>query len=188
MNMAEWKSKRNTVHHYNQLAAVYDIQYAGEQKAKIEAVLENVSLKNDDFILDVGCGTGLLFPYIANKVQLFIGIDISRELLKKAETRKESFANVHILLADADHLPFRPRMFNMTFAITLLQNSPNPLVTLQEIERVSKKHATIMVTGLKKKFIQKTFTITLENAKLELATLETDNNLKDYIAKCHFKN
>jgi hypothetical protein len=44
-----------------------------------------------------------------------------------------------------------------------------------------------MVTGLKKKFTQKTFTFTLENAKLELSALETDNNLKDYIAKCHFK-
>ncbi|MDH5449552.1 MAG: class I SAM-dependent methyltransferase [Candidatus Bathyarchaeota archaeon] len=185
--MAEWKKKRNIVHHYNQLASVYDIQYADEQKAKIEAVLEKVALENNNFVLDVGCGTGLLFPYIANKVQLFIGIDISRELLKKAETRKECCSNIHILLADADHLPFRFWSFNITFAITLLQNSPNPLVTLQEIKRVSKKHARIMVTGLKKKFTQKTFTIILENAKLELSALETDNNLKDYIAKCHFK-
>ena len=185
--MAEWKSKRNTVHHYNQLASVYDIQYADEQKAKIEAVLENMSLEKNDFALDVGCGTGLLFPYVASKVQLLIGIDTSRGLLEKAETRKESFANVHILLADSDHLPFRSWSFNTAFAITLLQNSPNPLVTLNEIERVSKEHATIMVTGLKKKFTQKTFTTTLEKAKLELATLETDNDLKDYIAKCHFK-
>ena len=173
--------------HYNQLAAIYDIQYADEQKAKIEAVLENMSLEKNDFVLDVGCGTGLLFPYIASKVQLLIGIDSSQGLLEKAETRKEPLANVHILLADADHLPFRSWSFSTTFAITLLQNSSDPLTTLREIERVSKEHATIMVTGLKKKFTQQTFTTTLENAKLEPITLETDNNLKDYIARCHFK-
>jgi len=186
--MAEWNEKRNVMCHYNQLSRVYDRQYANEQKTKIEATLENVSLNKKDFVLDVGCGTGLLFPYIANRVQFIIGIDISRKLLKKARTRRKCYPNTHILLADADHLPFQNQIFHRIFAITLLQNIPKPFATLQEIKRVSKNDATITVTGLKKKFTKETFTTVLKNAKLEIFILKTDDDLKDYIATCHLKN
>lgn len=185
--MAEWNEKRNVMRHYNQLSRVYDRQYANEQKTKIEATLENVSLNKKDFVLDVGCGTGLLFPYIANRVQLLIGIDISQKLLKKARTRRKHYSNTHILLADTDHLPFQNQIFHITLAITLLQNIPKPPTTLQEIKRVSREHSTIAVTGLKKKFTKETFTTALKNAKLEIFILKTDDDLKDYIATCHLK-
>jgi len=172
------------MHHYNQLDTVYDRQYADEQKTKIEATLENVSLNNDDFVLDVGCGTGLLSSYIASRVQLFIGIDISRKLVEKAKACEKRYPNTHILLADADYLPFQNQIFHRIFAITLLQNIPKPPTTLQEIKRVSKNHAAIAVTFLKKKFTRKAFTTALKNAKLEISVLKTDNNLKDYIAIC----
>jgi ubiquinone/menaquinone biosynthesis C-methylase UbiE len=186
--MAEWNKKRNTIHYYNQLASVYDIQYADEQKTKIETTLENVSLNKNNFVLDVGCGTGLLFPYIADRVQLLIGIDISRKLLERAKLRKRHYPNIHILLADADHLPFPNQIFHTIFAITLLQNIPSPSTTLQEIKRVSKNHATIAVTGLKKEFTKKAFTTAIKNAKLEISILKTDDNLKDYIITCHLPN
>jgi len=186
--MAEWNKKRNIVHHYNRLAKVYDTQYAGEQKAKIEAALSDVHVNKDSLVLDVGCGTGLLFPYIANGVQLLIGIDISRKLLRKAKTCKKRYPNTHILLADADHLPFQDQTFHTIFAITLLQNISNRLTTLQEIKRVSKKHVTIAVTGLKKGFTKRAFTTALKNAKLEISIMKTDNALKDYVATCHLKN
>ena len=185
--MAEWNKKRNVMNHYNQIARVYDIQYAGEQKTKIEATLENVSLNKNDFVLDVGCGTGLLFPYIADKVQLLAGIDISRKLLEKAKSRREYYPNTHILLADSDHLPFQNQVFHKTIAITLLQNIPKPITTLQEIRRVSRNHATIAVTGLKKEFTLETFTTALKDAALEIFNLKTDNGLKDYVAACHLQ-
>lgn len=170
--------------HYNQLARVYDTQYADEQKAKIKTILESVSLSKGDFVLDVGCGTGLLFSYITNRVQLLVGIDISQRLLKKAKTNSKSYPNTHVLLADADHLPFQSQTFLTLFAITLLQNTPNPLTTLQEIKRVGKNHATIAVTGLKKEFTEDAFVKLLQDAKLRVYKLKANNHCKDYIAIC----
>ena len=182
--MAEWNKKRNTIHHYNQLAPVYDTQYADEQTEKIEATLENVSLSKNDFVLDVGCGTGLLFPYIASRVQLLIGIDTSQKLIKKAKTHKKPYPNTHIILADADHLPFANQTFHTIFAITLLQNIPKPSTTLQEIKRVSINQATIAVTGLKKEFTEDSLAKLLKDAKLKIQKLKTNNHSKDYIAVC----
>ena len=182
--MDEWNKKRNVMHHYNRIARVYDIQYGDEQKTKIEATLENVSLNKNDFVLDTGCGTGFLFPYIADKVQFLVGIDISQNLLKKAKTHKKRYPNTDVLLADADHLPFQNQTFHTIFVITLLQNIPKPSTTLQEIARVSKNHATIAVTGLKKEFTNDSFLKLLKDAKLRIRKLEIDNHSKDYIAIC----
>jgi len=182
--MAEWNKKRKTMHYYNQLAPVYDTQYTDEQNEKIEATLENLSLSKNDFVLDVGCGTGLLFPYITRKVQLLVGVDFSQKLLKKAKTRKKRFLNAHILVSDADYLPFRNQTFHTVFAITLLQNMPKPFATLQEIKRASKNHATIAVTGLKKEFTRDSFTKLLKDAKLKIQKLKINNHSKDQIAIC----
>ena len=182
--MDEWNKKRNVMHHYNRIARVYDIQYGDEQKTKIEATLENVSLNKNDFVLDTGCGTGFLFPYIADKVQFLIGIDISQNLLKKAKNHKKRYPNTNILLADVDHLPFQDQTFHTIFAITILQNIPKPSTALQEIVRVSKNHATIAVTGLKKEFTNDSFLKLLKDAKLRIRKLTIDNHSKDYIAIC----
>ena len=75
--MSEWKKKREVMLHYDQTAASYEAQYAEEQDAKMEAALSGVYLKENSLILDVGCGTGLLFPHIADKARLLVGIDTS---------------------------------------------------------------------------------------------------------------
>ena len=75
--MQEWNKKRKTMHHYDQLAPVYDIQYAEEQNAKIEAALNKAKPRENELVLDLGCGTGLLFEKVAKSTGLLVGVDIS---------------------------------------------------------------------------------------------------------------
>jgi ubiquinone/menaquinone biosynthesis C-methylase UbiE len=183
--MDEWSQKRDTMQHYNVVAKSYDELYANEQKAKIETALKKVGVSNNSLILDSGCGTGLLFEYVADKAKIVMGLDISRELLKEAKKRAKSFGNVHLILADADYTPFKDGVFSHVFAVTLLQNMPNPEKTLAELTRVAGKNAFLIVTGLKKRFSL----IFLENLlrKLKLKVIEiVDGNqlLKCYVAVC----
>ena len=152
--MQEWKTKRTTIRHYNHLAPFYDAQYSEEQNAQIETALNNTKLSQNDIILDMGCGTGLLFQHVAKSAKLVVGIDASSKILQEAKKRAKRLPNTAILRADADYTPFQNQTFHYVFAVTLLQNMPNPLKTLQEIKRVSKSQSTIIVTGLKKKFSQ----------------------------------
>jgi len=183
--MLEWKTKRKTMRHYDQLAPVYDIQYAEEQNAKIEAALKNAKPGENELVLDLGCGTGLLFEWVAKSAKLIVGIDISSKILQEAKKRAEQLSNTAILRADADHTPFQNQTFNYVFAVTLLQNMPNPLKTLQEIKRVSNAQSTIIITGLKKKFSQEHFISLLNKSELNIFTLKTNPQLKGYIAICH---
>lgn len=181
--MAKWKTKRKIRRRYDQSASVYDLQYAEEQGAKIQAALNEVELQDGSLILDVGCGTGLLFHHIAESAALLVGLDFS-ELLKQANDRAKQLSNITLLQADADFLPFPDRIFDVIFAVTLLQNVPSPLDALSEIARVAQRHATIVVTGLKKEFSREDFVQLLERAKLEITILKTDEHLKGYIAIC----
>jgi len=83
--MAEWKKRHRVMRHYDRLAKIYDAQYADEQEAKIEAAMGDVHLKPNSNVLDVGCGTGLLFRYVGNSVKLLVGIDISPRILREAK-------------------------------------------------------------------------------------------------------
>jgi len=182
--MAEWKKKRQTMLHYDQSAKVYDTQYYEEQEAKIKTALTDITLEKENMVLDIGCGTGLLFPHIAERVKLIVGLDISATLLKEAKKRAKEYSDIALIRADADSMPFPNETFDTAFALTLLQNTPNPLQTMNEMKRVTKQNAKIIATGLKKAFSQKEFTTLLRKAGLDIKTVRPDENLKEHIAVC----
>jgi ubiquinone/menaquinone biosynthesis C-methylase UbiE len=182
--MREWKEKRGTMRHYDQQASIYDVQYLGEQDAKIEDALSSTELKPNEVVLDVGCGTGFLFHHISKNVGLLIGIDISSKALREAKKRTKNHSNIALIRADADNTPFADRSFDKVFAITLLQNMPGPLKTIIEMKRIGKPQAVFVITGLKKKFTQESFSDLLKTAQLKVSVLETDQQLKGHIAVC----
>lgn len=182
--MTEWNKKREVMRDYDRLEAIYDTQYTEEQSAKIKAALSGMRLREDSLMLDAGCGTGLLFEHVANQAKLLVGLDFSSSTLKEAKKRTKQFSNVALIHADADYTPFPNETFDAVFAITLLQNTPNPLSTLHEMKRVSKHQFFIAVTGLKKKFTQEAFEKLLEEAELKIFIMKTNDQLKGYVAMC----
>lgn len=186
--MSEWNRKRKVMRRYDHSASVYDVQYTDEQEAKIKAALNELKLKQSSSVLDLGCGSGLLFPHIAIDVGLLVGLDFSSKILKLAKKRARKYSNIAVLRADADLLPFQDRTFNTIFAMTLLQNTPNPLYSLREIQRVAQSKAAVIVTGLRKEFSQEKFVHLLKRARLEILALKAESQLKGHVAICVVKN
>ena len=179
-----WDRKRRLMRRYDQSARAYDNQYRQEQEAKITAATDNMTVTSESVILDVGCGTGLLFSHIVKKAQLIVGTDISRALLSEAKKKAKTYGNIMLVQSDFDNLPFRDEDFDFIFAVTVVQNAPSPQVTLNEVRRVSKSNAKIVVTGLKKSFTEEEFVHTLEEANLRVESIRSDEDLKDYICLC----
>jgi len=179
-----WKYKRDIIHHYNRIAGIYDSLYGEEQKAKIESILRIIKGERKDLVLDAGCGTGLLIEYLASKVDHFVGLDISEKVLKVAldkSRRLKIKGNVSLIRADIDILPFRDSVFDKIFALTLLQNVPEPHKTLREMIRVAKKNSLIAVTGLKKHFTKKSFSEVISEISQGYVFAEP-LNIHDFIA------
>jgi len=181
--MDGWKKKRDIMQRYNVTAHMYDMRYADEQTCKIKAALKHVKIEERDVVLDVGCGTGVLFDHVSENVESIVGLDISRESLLQAKERAGRFENVQLMWADADNMPFKSRAFNSVFAMTILQNMPEPKETLNEIKRVTATDSQIVVTGLKKIFTKRTFERLLDFAGLKIMSFE-DEDLRCYVAVC----
>jgi ubiquinone/menaquinone biosynthesis C-methylase UbiE len=84
--------------------------------------------------------------------------------------------------ADADHLPFVDAVFGVVFSFTVLQNMPEPQITLQEWKKATKADGCLVVTGLKKAFPLDRFLDVLEDSGLRLDCFVDDDDLKCYVA------
>jgi len=182
------KMKRAIATKYDVLADAYDSLYGDEQEAKIRSVLESLQLRETDLVLDVGCGTGILFRHIEEKVGFIVGLDISRGLLERARNRSRYSSKISLIRADADYLPFPDEIFDGLFAVTVLQNMPDSKATLNQILRKAKREAFLVVTGLKKSFRKDQFLRILFEAGLDIVDIKENGRLLGFVALCEKKN
>jgi ubiquinone/menaquinone biosynthesis C-methylase UbiE len=182
LSMASWNKKRELMVKYNETAESYNRLYKDEQTAKITTALKTIAIKNGSTVLDAGCGSGLLFPYLEQKTKFIVGVDLSKQLLFQA---KESVAasRCYLINADVDHIPLKENLFDYVFSFTLLQNSPKPLISLDELKRVAKSASLFVLTGLKKKFTKQDFMVLLLKAKMKTIRLLNETT-KCHIAIC----
>ena len=152
--------KKEIINDYNSSAEFYDKRYRAIQEEKYHIILENYDLI-EKRILDIGCGTGLLFEYILNSKEnhnlqksKFIAIDISWKMLlkfKKKLLKLKNKPNVLFVLSDIENLPFRNNSFNLIFSLTSFQNLPSILDGIRESLRVSTNDSTFKFSILRKK-------------------------------------
>lgn len=102
-------------------------------------------IKTGEKVLDLGCGNGRLFELFKDRKVKYIGIDNSKELIKKA---REKYGD-HFILSDAFKLPFSKNSFDVIWAIAFLHHIPSKqlrLKIMQEIKRFLKKDGKVIVT------------------------------------------
>jgi ubiquinone/menaquinone biosynthesis C-methylase UbiE len=179
----QWGKKRSVKRRYDLTADIYDARYAEEQEAKYKAALEGLTVQGG-VVLDVGCGSGLFFSHVGESAAMIVGVDVSRKLLLLASKRGKNQSAVHLVLADADFLPFRQCVFGYFFAFTVLQNMPNPTQTLKQLQLVAKRDACFVVTGLKAAVPLETFGTMLEAAGLQVVSLVNNDALRCYVVTC----
>jgi ubiquinone/menaquinone biosynthesis C-methylase UbiE len=158
--------KKTIIEKYNSSAQFYDERYKAIQEKKYRVTLNNLSLSGKS-VLDLGCGSGMLFEYLMllkpnqndDKCK-FVGIDISWNMLQqfkaKTLTMREN-ANVMIILSDIENLPFRNNVYDIAISLTSFQNLPNMFKGISEAIRVCLKKGEFIFSVLRKKLDKKAF-------------------------------
>lgn len=140
------------------------------------------SLIEGTSLLDVGCGIGHLYPFIKDKVEHYVGIDNSLEMLYKA---RQFFPVVPFLFGDVYDLSNRG-MFDTVVCQSLLLHLPSSIKPITEMWKHVKKALVLGVQlspifQLKKTPYKKGYLIIrrepLENLQNILTNLEGVGNI-----------
>jgi ubiquinone/menaquinone biosynthesis C-methylase UbiE len=177
-----WEEKKASMVYYNQISEGYTQLHGGEQREKYQTALEALDGFHTDLVVDVGCGTGLFINMVTGKVGEIVGVDSSKEMVKKANCVKSE--NGHVVLCDADNLPFGETTFDTAVAFTLLQNVVDPSITIRQITSTLKPSSRAVLTALKTERSREAFVNLIEDAGLLVARILDEDRVNEYIAVC----
>ncbi|MGA7677525.1 MAG: methyltransferase domain-containing protein, partial [Dehalococcoidia bacterium] len=110
-----------------------------------------LNLKENQRLLDLGCGTGWAVRYAARLVNErgeFYGIDISSNMVEKAKTSSADYKNVQFYQASADRLPFGNDFFDFIICSNSFHHYFSPDKVLNEAYRVLKPKGRIYIMDL----------------------------------------
>ncbi len=94
-------------------------------------------------VLDLACGTGVLFPFLKERFETVVGLDYSLPMLKVAE--KKGCRNCLLVRGNALKLPFRSESFDAVVVSLGLRHFSDLEGSLAEIARVLKKGGKLHV-------------------------------------------
>lgn len=135
---------------FDKLAAEWDLSFTAEDLERLTRVVNRLQIVTGFDILDLGCGTGILFDMLRRKVGSngsVTGVDFSLRMAKRAH-RNFPFDNVNVVDGDVVALPFRAHCFDMAVAFSSFPHFSDRPKALSETRRVLKSGASFHIIHL----------------------------------------
>jgi ubiquinone/menaquinone biosynthesis C-methylase UbiE len=135
---------------FENLAAEWDLHYTAEDLERLHRLVNRLKISEGWSILDLGCGTGILFDLLRRRVGtqgLVTGVDFSLGMAKRAH-RNFPFTNVTVVDADTSCLPFLDSTYDMAISFAAFPHFTQKNLTVKEVGRVLKPGATFYIIHL----------------------------------------
>ena len=108
----------------------------------ITKILDNGGIRQGVHVLDVACGTGVLFPdYLQRGAASVTGIDISQEMVKVASAK---FPEISVICGDVEEVQF-DRQFDCVMVYNAFPHFPNPHKLIQTLAGLVKPGGRLSV-------------------------------------------
>ena len=95
----------------------------------INIILDSAQVKENTRVLDVACGTGVLFPDYIKRGAVVTGVDISPEMVKIA---KKNFPKIDVICEDAENLNFTEK-FDVVMVYNAFPHFPHPQRLIEKL-------------------------------------------------------
>ncbi|UCD64736.1 MAG: methyltransferase domain-containing protein [Candidatus Zixiibacteriota bacterium] len=135
---------------FDALAAQWDLLFTAEDLERLSHVVDCLGVRKGMAVLDLGCGTGVLFDMLRRHVTesgSVTGVDFSYAMAQKAH-RNFPFTNVNVVDGDAASLPFADSTFDMAVAFSAFPHFSDQQKAVDETHRVLKAGARFYIIHL----------------------------------------
>ena len=117
--------KKDIIEFFDRCAPTWDAEMI-KSDVKIGKILDNAEVGPDMDILDVACGTGVMFDYYLQRgVASVTGIDISPEMAKIAAEKYSGESKVQVICGDVEEYDFQ-RKFDRIVVYNAFPHFPYP--------------------------------------------------------------
>jgi len=112
--------------------------------------LDNLNLRKNSKILDVGCGAGLMVKEVTNRGYEVWGMDYSFNMIKKAKAICNTKSAIKFYQGDIESLPFKSSVFDTVLCLGVISYLKSENKALQEMSRVLKPGGILILSILNK--------------------------------------
>lgn len=132
---------------YNLMADNYEKTSDGKFTHSFkQLLLSNMQVRDNDNVLDVGCGNGrLLFEINKRRKINGFGIDVSEEMIKNALMKNP---DMELYPAGCESMPFDNNVMDIVIACASYHHFPNPKDFVSEVERVIKVGGKVYIAEI----------------------------------------
>jgi ubiquinone/menaquinone biosynthesis C-methylase UbiE/DNA-binding transcriptional ArsR family regulator len=101
-------------------------------------------------VADIGCGTGSLTFELARFAGKVIGVDLSKEMLRRARAvaKEREVDNVEFRQGDALKLPLDSRSVDAAFCVMVLHFLPDPQRAIADLCRITRPSGSVILVDL----------------------------------------
>lgn len=116
----------------------------------IDQIVLKSNVKQNDMVLDLACGTGIITKSIANKSKSIYAVDITDKMVSvtKEMCESEEFNHIHVLKGNAEKLNFQNDFFDLIITRLSIHHFKNPDIVIKEMKRVLKDSGRIIIVDI----------------------------------------
>ena len=137
-------NKSDVIAFFDRCAPSWDAEMIKDDHI-IETILDNAEVGAGMDILDVACGTGVMFPYYRNRgVASVTGIDISPEMAKIAREKFAAAPEITVLCGDVEETDFG-RKFDRIVVYNAFPHFPDPRRLIKTLAGLLKEDGRLTI-------------------------------------------
>lgn len=134
-------NKQEIISFFDRLAPQWDADMIRYDDV-IGKILDLGQVRENVDVLDVACGTGVLFPdYLARKVASLTGVDISSEMVKIA---RKKFPKIQVICGDVEQINLG-KQFDCIMVYNAFPHFPNPESLIAVLSSMLKPGGTLTI-------------------------------------------
>ncbi len=136
--------KKDIIAFFDQRASQWDAQMIKSDEI-IGKILDNAEVGAGMSVLDVACGTGVMFDYyLERNVSSVVGIDISSEMAKIATDKYAHIPNVQVICGDVEEYDFQEK-FDRIVVYNAFPHFPYPKRLIKTLAGMLKEDGRLTI-------------------------------------------